>query len=217
MLPIFPLGSVLLPGMPLVLRIFEERFVVMLARVLEEGGEFGVVLIERGSEVGGGDHRFLIGTVARITHCAVQDRWINVVAVGGRRFEVVEWLTDDPHPRARVRWLPALEWSEEARSELVAVERIIRRSVARASEFRDQRWPAHVGLAEDPVMAAWQLVGIAPLGPLDQIDLLRSEEVEQLLGRLAGLAEAALETLEFTAGVGLDLPDDFGEGDPDQA
>ncbi|MBK8460367.1 MAG: LON peptidase substrate-binding domain-containing protein [Micropruina sp.] len=212
----FPLGSVLLPGMPLALRIFEERFVVMLARVLEEGGEFGVVLIERGQEVGGGDQRFRVGTVAQITQCSVHDRWISVIAVGGRRFNVVEWLADDPHPRARVQWLPSLEWSEEARPALQATERIIRRSVARASEFRDQRWPAQIGLAEDPVTAAWQLVGIAPLGPLDQIDLLQSREVGQLLSRLVGLAEAAVESVEFSAGLGFDEPDGFGDEGPGQ-
>ena len=54
-LPLFPLSSVLLPHMPLPLRIFEDRYLVMLARVLqEEPSEFGQVLIERGQESGGG-------------------------------------------------------------------------------------------------------------------------------------------------------------------
>ena len=59
-LPIFPLQSVLLPGMPVVLRIFEPRYLFMFERVLEGSGEFGVVLIERGPEVGGGDRRFVL-------------------------------------------------------------------------------------------------------------------------------------------------------------
>ena len=58
-LAIFPLGSVLFPGMPLPLRVFEPRYVAMIASVLGNAErEFGVVLIERGSEVGGGDVRF---------------------------------------------------------------------------------------------------------------------------------------------------------------
>ena len=66
-LAMFPLGSVLLPGMPLALRVFEPRYVELLSTVLgDTDREFGVVLIERGSEVGGGDVRFGAGTVARI-------------------------------------------------------------------------------------------------------------------------------------------------------
>ena len=56
LLPMFPLGSVLFPAMPLALRVFEERYLKLMGAILEdEPSEFGVVLIERGSEVGGGD------------------------------------------------------------------------------------------------------------------------------------------------------------------
>ncbi|MDQ1570131.1 MAG: uncharacterized protein QOF79_805, partial [Actinomycetota bacterium] len=66
-LPMFPLGSVLFPYMPVVLSVFEDRYLVMLSRILQdEPSEFGVVLIERGQEVGGGEHRFTFGTVAQI-------------------------------------------------------------------------------------------------------------------------------------------------------
>lgn len=60
-LPMCPLGSVLFPylQLPLQLRVFEERYLVMLSRILvNEPAEFGVVLIERGQEVGGGEQRF---------------------------------------------------------------------------------------------------------------------------------------------------------------
>lgn len=70
-LPMFPLGSVLFPHMPLALRLFEERYLTMLAHLLEaEDPAFGVVLIERGRETGGGEHRFRTGTVAEIDHAA---------------------------------------------------------------------------------------------------------------------------------------------------
>ncbi|HEY8912041.1 LON peptidase substrate-binding domain-containing protein [Lacisediminihabitans sp.] len=67
-LPMFPLGSVLFPYLPLQLRVFEERYLVMLSRILvNEPAEFGVFLIERGQEVGGGEQRFPLGTVAQVT------------------------------------------------------------------------------------------------------------------------------------------------------
>lgn len=214
-LPIFPLGSVLLPSMPISLRIFEPRFQVLLSRALEGSGEFGVVLIERGSEVGGGDQRFAAGTVARITSCHLQESWINVVALGGRRFEVEEWLSDDPHPQASVRLVPPLTWSEGLWSRRTHAERIVRRALARASEYRNQRWPSDVELADDPAMAVWQLAGIAPLGPLDQLALLRSASMGELLDRLVGLTEAAAETMAMVDLDDLGLAGGFGGDDPE--
>jgi Lon protease-like protein len=188
--------------MPIALRIFEERYVVMLSRVLErDSAEFGVVLIERGSEVGGGDERFGTGTIAHITSCDVRQGWISVVAVGDRRFEVVEWLPDDPHPRARIRWLPRLDWSPALAPLRDTAEVAVRRTLARASEYSDQQWPIDVALDDDPVIAAWQLAGIAPLGPLDKVELLRATTMRELLTRVQGLTEAAADMLEL---VGLD-------------
>ena len=65
-LPMFPLGSVLFPHAVLPLHVFEPRYRALTEACLAGDGEFGVVLIERGSEVGGGDTRFSVGTVARI-------------------------------------------------------------------------------------------------------------------------------------------------------
>ena len=64
----FPLNSVLFPYMPLRLRVFEERYLIMLAELLKsEDARFGVVLIERGREVGCGEECFSVGTIAQIT------------------------------------------------------------------------------------------------------------------------------------------------------
>ena len=94
-LAMFPLGSVLFPGLPLQLRVFEPRYVAMLSTVLRETDhEFGVVLIERGSEVRGGDARFGVGTVARIVSVEPSSGSILLLASGASRFEVVRWPVD---------------------------------------------------------------------------------------------------------------------------
>src|SRR3954451_2524045 len=112
-LPMFPLGNVLLPFMPLRLRVFEQRYLVMLSNLLQtEAAEFGVVLIERGQEVGGGEKRFRCGTVAEITTLGTQDGFIGVLAEGRGRFRVDTWLDDDPHPRAEVTPIPDLTWDD---------------------------------------------------------------------------------------------------------
>ncbi len=194
--PMFPLGTVLFPAMPAVLRVFEERYLNMLATVLqEEPSEFGIVLIERGVEVGGGDQRFDVGTFARITQLMQGEGFVGLVAEGSQRFEVVRWLEDDPYPRAEIRTMPELEWDERFRPLLEETERVVRRVLAQASEFIEQRWSADVELVDDPVAAAWQLAGIAPLAELDQIALLRSTSVEQLLTDVQRLATEALATL----------------------
>ena len=119
-LPVFPLGSVLLPYGLLPLHIFENRYRALMTDLLEGDGrpgqdqaEMGVVLIERGHEVGGGDERSTLGTVAQIMQAEKlpDGRWL-VVAAGTRRFSVSDWLPDDPYPRAEVEELPPEQWDE---------------------------------------------------------------------------------------------------------
>lgn len=180
----FPLGSVLFPHMPLALRVFEERYLVMMSRVLaDEPAEFGVVLIESGREAAGSEaqRRFGHGTVARITELGETDGMLAVLARGDRRLEVVEWLEDDPHPAAIVRELPELEWDPSLTAMREQAELVVRRTIARASEFVELPWDSDVELSEDPVASAWQLAGIAPLTPLDQVKLLASRSMRELL------------------------------------
>ena len=194
----FPLGSVLFPHLPLHLRVFEERYLVMLSEMLQaDQAEFGVVLIERGQEVGGGEHRFRCGTVAQITELGTAEGVVGVVAQGERRFEVEDWLPEAPYPRAIVRELPELVWDEAVRPLRERAEQLVRRTLAQASEFTQQQWPSDVELSEDPVAAAWQLAGIAPVGPLDHVALLRATSIEALL---TAVLEATAATAEsFTA------------------
>jgi len=195
-LPMFPLGSVLFPHMPLALRVFEERYIVMLSRILgEEPSEFGVVLIERGQEVGGGEHRFGFGTVAEIVQLEAREGYIGLVAQGGRRIEVVEWQGDEPYPRAQIRELDELEWTDDLQPLLEQAEHEVRRTLALASEFADIPWSPTVEISDDPVEAAWQLAAISPLGELDQVTLLRATSMKQLLLSLFKLTVDVAESL----------------------
>lgn len=212
-LPMFPLGSVLFPSMPLALRVFEERYLAMLAEVLQnEPAEFGVVLIERGQEVGGGEHRFDIGTVARIAQLESAEGFIAVVAEGTRRFRVVEWLPDDPYPRALVTELDELDWDESLEPTRGRVEQTVRRSLAVGAEFGEVQYSATVELEDDPVDAAWQLAAIAPLNELDQLRLLRSTTLPGLFNELEDLASAAAAAISEA---GFDEHDHGEDDDPE--
>lgn len=199
----FPLGSALLPGNLLPLQIFEPRYLTMLRDIAGGDGRFGVVLIERGFEVGGGDQRFAIGTVASIGQLQpTADGRVRLLARGEERFEVVNWLPDAPYPRAEVRRLPDLEWSSEHTTSLTDTEHVVRRALVVVSEYRAPLWSPDVELSEDPVTRSWQLAGIAPLGALDQLALLRSSSVEELLERTAQMTTEVLDLLP------LQFPDD---------
>src|SRR5258707_10636188 len=102
-LPMFPLGSVLFPYALMPLHVFEPRYRQLVDRCLAGDGTFGVVLIERGSEVGGGDVRFDVGTRTRIHRAEQLDdgRWV-LLTVGTERISVRRWLPDDPFPRAEI-------------------------------------------------------------------------------------------------------------------
>src|SRR5689334_866085 len=137
----FPLGSVLFPYTPLVLRVFEPRYLTMMGRLLDvEDPEFGVVLIERGLEAGGGDQR----------------------AAGGERITVEKWREDDPHPVAEVSAMPALVWDDALEPLRREAERVVRRIATLASVVGEGRWDPDTPLSEDPVESSWQLAAISP-------------------------------------------------------
>jgi Lon protease-like protein len=195
----FPLNSVLFPYMPLRLRVFEERYLIMLAELLRsEDARFGVVLIERGREVGGGEECFSLGTVADITQLGAQEGFVGLVAQGTQRFEVIEWIDDASHPSADVREIPELEWDDGLWRLRKESEQLVRRTLAVASEFAEDVWPSDVELSANPVAAAWQLAAISPLNALDQLALLGSTSFAELLARVSELT--------YQAGLTFDAP-----------
>ena len=187
----FPLGSVLLPYTPLVLRVFEPRYLTMMGRLLDvKDPEFGVVLIERGLEAGGGDQRSSVGTMARILQVEAGASDLYVVAVGGERITVDRWGEDDPHPVAEVSEMAPLVWDEALAPLHREAEQIVRRLATLASVLDEARWDPGTDLSDDPVESSWQLAAIAPLGEYDRFRLLNSTS---LGGLLRGIIDLCLE------------------------
>ena len=205
-IPMFPLGSVLFPAMPLALQVFEERYLKMMGTVLDaEESEFGVVLIERGSEVGGGDQRFDIGTTAQVLQVEAPDGPLQVVARGGRRFRVSKWIEEEPFPRAEVEFLDVFEPGDVPGEELVLTENVVRETLEYLATLDlSLPWPTDIELATDPVEKAWQLAGISPLGTLDHQDLLTLDSPGELLDQTRHVVSEALETFKNTRDSGLD-------------
>jgi hypothetical protein len=107
-LPLFPLNTVLFPGGPLSLRIFEPRYVDMVRRCLKELSPFGVVLILAGAEAGEISAVADIGTSARLVDFdTLPDGLLGVTCVGERRFRVQRrWQQGDGLNLAEVDYLP---------------------------------------------------------------------------------------------------------------
>src|SRR5437764_10932817 len=105
--PLFPLGTVLFPGMPLPLHVFEQRYRDLVQDLLAapEPRSFGVVAIREGHEVGTGSVRSLydIGCVATLTQVQrFPDGRFAVMAVGTQRFRLVDVDRARPYLRATV-------------------------------------------------------------------------------------------------------------------
>jgi uncharacterized protein len=95
-LPLFPLHSVLFPGAPIRLHIFEERYKRMINLCINEQKPFGVNLIRRGAEaLGPLAEPYPIGTSARILQVQrLPDGRINLAAVGEERFQIISLEPD---------------------------------------------------------------------------------------------------------------------------
>jgi len=168
-MPMFPLGSVLLPSMVLPLHLFEPRYRSLIDDCLQADREFGVTLIERGAEVGGDDTRTDFGCVAQILEADQFDdgRWF-VTGVGTQRFTVVQWLPDDPYPQAIIEYVeevPAAdddhELFEVVVTQLAAINELAAARGARVEPIPDD-------LTTDPALGSFQVAVLSPLGAFDR-------------------------------------------------
>lgn len=186
----FPLGSVLLPAAVLPLQVFEPRYRQLVADVTGDGNRFGVTLITRGSDVGGGDERANVGTIGEIVRIdESEDGRILLVIVGRERVRVIDWLDDDPYPRARVEPFPDGGGDADVAAAVGLAAAAYRRLIALAVEMGAIGQSLDLDLPRDPREASWLLCGAAPLGPFDQQRLLsepRTGERMVMLERMLG-------------------------------
>jgi Lon protease-like protein len=201
LMPMFPLGTVLLPGMVLPLHVFEPRYQQLVRDCLDAPPhEFGVVLIDRGSEVGGGDTRSDVGVIARILQVApLEGNRFALITVGTRRVRVVEWLPDDPYPRADVEDWPDGEGtcSVERVSEVAARAR---RCAGLAVELGDRVMVAEGALSGDLTADSYLLAGISPFGPADQYAALCAANPSERVDLIDSVLDGVEAGLHFRLG-----------------
>ena len=203
-LPLFPLGTVLFPGMYLPLHLFEERYRRLMTERRHEDPVFGIVLTRRGREVGEQPEIHEFGVAASLVAAGeyADGRW-DVIVIGGRRFRIVggdwsqgyltgeiEWL-DDAADREDATALSALSDSATQQFErfLQALERVFGEELPRKD------------LPDDPAERAWALCARLPVETWDKQRLLEAATTAERLAELASMSRRERELL-INTGIG---------------
>ena len=195
-IPMFPLSLVLFPGQILPLHIFEIRYRTMVEEIIDAGRKFGVVLIERGSEVGGGETRKNVGTLAEIidSEKSSDGRWL-LITKGMKRIQISKWLEDSPYPRAEISFVDDEESVNCDREEWLKTVNHMRRVLAIFAELGDNVSPFTIEISEDPLLGSYEMSSIIPVTPFDSQKLLEADSVK----KRCDLLKEFLINLEETA------------------
>jgi Lon protease-like protein len=196
-LPMFPLGNPAVPYAGLPLHVFEDRYRSLMDDVMAADRRFGIVMIDRGSEVGGGEERSGVGVIVEVADADQLDdgRWV-LLAIGVGRVEVVEWLPDDPYPRAVVGELDETVSSDPVES-ADEIQGRVRRIAGLLTELEEPAPEITVELDADPAIAAWQAVAVTPIGALDTQRLLEMDDTDRRIAATVEALAAAEELLQM--------------------
>ena len=181
-IPLFPLNTVLFPGGPLPLRIFEPRYVDMVRYCMRERAPFGVVLIRAGAEVGQVTSAAEVGTSARIVDFfQLPDGLLGITCLGEHKFRVQSRrVQDDGLHMGTVQWLPP-DPAVELPGEHAHLGMLLRKVLPQLGEIY-QSTPKHF---DD---AGWVSARLAEILPIDLADKQHCLELDDPVERLARLS-----------------------------
>jgi Lon protease-like protein len=184
-LPLFPLNTVLFPGMPLKLHIFEERYKLMINRCYTSGEPFGVALIRKGQEVGSSADPFLVGCTAAITEMEpLPGGHMNIVAVGVERFQIRSLKHDQPYLVGLVDWYPMENENPDA---LAQAGRHLRPWVSRYLQILAEASDTTLDvdhLPADSLRLAYLASYLLQIPPSQKQNLLAMDNAAQLIDHL---------------------------------
>ena len=180
-IPLFPLHTVLFPGGPLPLRIFETRYTDMVRRCTREQLPFGVLLIQDGDEAGVVATTATVGCTARIADFhTLHDGLLGISCVGERRFRVQRvWRAADGLNMGEVSWLPAepaLPLPPDYERLAVAVRRALQQLAEHYEQvekkFSDAAWVGSRLAELLPIALADKQALLELDDPLERLDVL---------------------------------------------
>ena len=194
-LPLFPLGTVLFPGGFLPLRIFEPRYLEMVAACMQQQAPFGVVLIRDGKEVGVSAEPYDVGTLAAIVDFDKgKDGLLMIACIGGERFRILERRIEANRlQRATVELLPVAE-DRVLPPEYESLATFLRAVVNQPGLSRriappdiDYTSPREIG---------YRIAELLPVPPPAQQRLLEIDDPIERLAEISGLIKGMEFTLE---------------------
>jgi Lon protease-like protein len=194
-LPLFPLQTVLYPGLPIPLHVFEDRYRQMFKRVLDGDRRFGVVAIVKGREVDAGATYHPVGCVAEVAEVDRHaDGRLDVVAWGRNRFAIDGVAQAAPYIVAEVRTLPEVT-GEGAEHRTVKTGRLFTRYVSTLLRMAGQ--PVEpIDVPEDPVAASYLIAAGLQVDLADKQRLLTIPSAAERLAFEAALLRRELALLE---------------------
>lgn len=205
LLPLFPLGTVLFPGMALPLHIFEERYRTMFARRAGDDPMFGVVLTQSGREVGDQPDVHAVGTAASLIKAVrYVDGRVDLAVRGGRRFRMLGGHWDEGYLTGTIEWLADDAVSEPAGADAARLADRLSAAfgaylavLARIADVRVEQ--PELGL--DPLTSAYAVAAMMPFDTAQRQRLLEAATPLPLLADLLAAIDRERELLLAT-GIG---------------
>jgi uncharacterized protein len=199
-LPMFPLNTVLFPGMSVPLRVFEDRYRALVHHLLrvEDPTDrvFGSVGIREGYEVGehGAQWLFRIGCRVKMTEVeSYPDGTFHMVAVGLDRIELERLDTSGAYPVGQVT--PLTEQPGTIPAGLAEAAHATY-DAYRQALLEIDREPPSDDLPRDPAYLSWALAALAPLTLAQRQALLEAEDVEDRLRMVTEVLRTELRTMK---------------------
>jgi uncharacterized protein len=216
-LPIFPLNTVLFPGMPLRLHIFEDRYKLMMKRVMETNHTFGVCMIRSGQEANGPmADPYTIGCTARVIQTEpLADGHINMTVIGDERFHILRTGSTLPYMSAFVESLPL---KSHHTIDVVRGTHVLRRRVnrylallARITDNEDEAENLDLNfdltdlqLPEDPMMLIYLSAALLQVPPAEKQPMLEADTATLLLQHVQRIYRRELAVLPVLIDVSAD-------------
>ena len=183
-LPLFPLHTVLFPGMALPLHIFEPRYRLMVNECLRTGNSFGIVLINSGREVGEPAVPHRVGTTAHIAGAErLPDGRLNIEVVGQQRFRILDLSQDQAYLSGTVEEFPLAGADERpARRSARALLPWLGRYLTLLGDKADAKFDA-ADMPRDPTSIGYLAAIVAQIPMLEKQRLLGLVTATELLER----------------------------------
>lgn len=191
-IPLFPLNTVLFPGIPLHLHIFEDRYKLMLHSCLNKNAVFGVVLIRKGQEAMGRlAEPYEIGCTARILQVdTLSDGRMNVLAQGGERFRILSLDYRLPYLVGQIERLPMPDLDPPDVGNLLP---IVKEYIEMLSQIMpDDMDTEAINFPDDPMINLNLSASVLQLPDREKQDLLSVQDSHELYLQLLRLFKREL-------------------------